>query len=166
MKSKISNRLAAAFLVAAMLACAPRLQCAQANVPKTLVAVDGTIPPSAMMQPEELVTVLKSPTRKPPVLQVGSHVMYAQAHIPGSEYVGAANTAAGLAALRKRVATLNKNEAVILYCGCCPWVKCPNIRPAFKQLQSLGYMNVKVLYLADNFGTDWVNKGFPVEAGQ
>jgi len=24
---------------------------------------------------------------------------------------------------------------------------------------------VKVLYLADNFGTDWADKGYPVERG-
>jgi hypothetical protein len=27
----------------------------------------------------------------------------------------------------------------------------------------MGFANVKVLYLADNLGTDWVAKGYPVE---
>jgi hypothetical protein len=29
----------------------------------------------------------------------------------------------------------------------------------------MGFTRVKVLYLADNFGDDWVNKEFPIEAG-
>jgi hypothetical protein len=27
----------------------------------------------------------------------------------------------------------------------------------------MGFTNVKVLYIAQNFGADWVNKGYPVE---
>jgi hypothetical protein len=29
----------------------------------------------------------------------------------------------------------------------------------------MGFTNVKVLYLADNFGADWVDRGYPVERG-
>ena len=54
---------------------------------------------------------------------------------------------------------------IVLYCGCCPWGRCPNVGPAYKLLLDMGFTRVKVLYLADNFGADWVNKGFPVESG-
>jgi hypothetical protein len=30
----------------------------------------------------------------------------------------------------------------------------------------MGFTNVKVLYLADNFGANWVDKGYPVERGR
>jgi hypothetical protein len=30
----------------------------------------------------------------------------------------------------------------------------------------MGFTNVEVLYLADNFGADWVSKGYPVEKGR
>jgi hypothetical protein len=30
----------------------------------------------------------------------------------------------------------------------------------------MGFTNVKVLYIADNFGADWVNKGYPVAKGE
>ena len=30
----------------------------------------------------------------------------------------------------------------------------------------MGFTNVKVLYIADNFGTDWVYKGYPTIKGQ
>lgn len=110
--------------------------------------------------------MLKLTSGKPLILQVGVHVLYAQAHVPGSEYVGAASTPAGLDALRRRVGGVNKTRLVVLYCGCCPWESCPNIRPAFNQLRALGFTQVKALHIADNFGTDWVTKGYPVESGR
>jgi len=33
-------------------------------------------------------------------------------------------------------------------------------------LHSMGYTNVKVVYMANDFGTDWVNKGYPVARGE
>ncbi len=111
--------------------------------------------------------MLRSSDRaKPLILQVGSHVLYAEAHIPGSEYVGAGGQDAGLQALRTRVKGLEHSRFLVIYCGCCAWDKCPNIRPAYRQLIALGFSRVKVLYLADNFGTDWVAKGYPVAKGR
>ena len=123
------------------------------------------IPASHLIQPEELVQILKSKAAQPLMLQVGSHVLYQQAHIPGSEYVGAGSTDAGLAQLRDRVTKLPRNKAIVLYCGCCPWGHCPNVKPADDALRALGFTNVKVLYIANNFGTDWVNRGYPVAKG-
>src|SRR6202789_1400968 len=126
---------------------------------------DASIPSQAMLQPAELVQMLNS-SAKPLVLQTGSHVFYAEAHIAGAEYAGPAGTSAGIEALRARVAGLNKDSPLVIYCGCCPWSRCPNIKPAYQQLQALGFTNVKALYLADNFGADWVEKGYPVAKGR
>jgi rhodanese-related sulfurtransferase len=38
--------------------------------------------------------------------------------------------------------------------------------PAFRRLREMGFTNVKALYLANNLGTDWVDKGYPVESGR
>jgi thiosulfate/3-mercaptopyruvate sulfurtransferase len=134
--------------------------------PATPPADTGTsIPPQAILQPAELVQMLNG-SAKPLVLQTGSHVLYAEAHIAGSEYAGPAGTSAGLETLRERVAGLNKDTLIVIYCGCCPWSRCPNIKPAYQQLQALGFTNVKALYLAQNFGTDWVDKGYPVAKGR
>lgn len=119
-----------------------------------------------LIQPEELVKVLQSKGEKPVVLMVGFRVMYAQAHIPGAEYAGPGNEEKGLALLRERVKSLPKQRSIVLYCGCCPWPHCPNVDPAFKTLRDLGFTNVKVLYIANNFGQDWMNKGYPIEKGQ
>ena len=124
-----------------------------------------TIPPQAILQPAELVQMLNT-SAKPLVLQTGSHVLYAEAHIPGSEYAGPAGTSAGIEALRARVTGLNKDTLIVIYCGCCPWSRCPNIKPAYQQLQSLGFTNVRALYIEQNFGTNWVDKGYPVAKGR
>lgn len=100
-------------------------------------SADAEIPAAQLLQPEELVQLLRSSGgEKPLILQVGSHVLYAQAHIPGSEYVGAGGQESGLQALRDRVKGLKSNQFLIIYCGCCPWNKCPNI-PALKRNASL-----------------------------
>ncbi len=104
--------------------------------------------------------------KKPLVLQVGSHVLFSQAHIAGSEYAGPGSQEAGRALLQQRVAPLPRSTFIVIYCGCCPWERCPNIGRAFKLLHDLGFINVKALYIADNFGTGWVDKGYPVERGQ
>ena len=72
-----------------------------------------------IMQPEELVKLLQSKADQPLLLQVGSHVFYAQAHIPGSEYVGSASSANSLQQLRKRVQSLPRDKSIVIYCGCC-----------------------------------------------
>jgi rhodanese-related sulfurtransferase len=125
------------------------------------------IPSSSLLQPEELAKLLQTPKgEKPLMLQIGSRVLFEQAHITGSEYVGAASTETGLHALHKRVEGLPKNKLIVLYCGCCPWSHCPNAEPADKALRTLGFSNVKTLYIANNFGKDWVQKGYPTVKGE
>ncbi|HXY49599.1 MAG TPA: rhodanese-like domain-containing protein [Terriglobales bacterium] len=126
-----------------------------------------SIPNSQLVQPEELAKILQSPKGERPLLiQVGSHVLYEQAHIPGSEYIGPASREVGLGELRKRVQSLPREKFIVLYCGCCPWSHCPNVKPADDLLLSMGFSNVKVLHIADNFGANWVEKGYPVAKGE
>ncbi len=123
-----------------------------------------SIPQSELIQPEELNRLLSAKGgEKPLVLQVGSLLMFREAHILGAEYSGVGSQAVGLQQLQGRVAHLAPSTFIVLYCGCCPWNRCPNVGPAFKLLHDHGFTHVKVLYLANNFGADWVDKGFPVE---
>jgi hypothetical protein len=120
-----------------------------------------------LINPEELAKLLQTSDReKPLMIQVGSHVLFTQAHIPGSEYIGPASSESGVQQLRKRVESLPRTKFIVLYCGCCPWSHCPNVNPADDALRALGFTNVKVLYIADNFGTNWVDKGYPVAKGE
>ena len=121
---------------------------------------------SQLISPEELSKAVQAPkSEKPVILNVGPSLLYMQAHIPGAEYIGAGSSAQGLASLRTRVKSLSHDAHIVLYCGCCPWEHCPNIAPAYTALQKLGFKNVKVLYIANNFGADWVDKGYPTVKG-
>jgi hypothetical protein len=120
-----------------------------------------------LIQPEQLVNILRAANAsKPLILQVGFRVLYVQAHIPGSEYIAAGSNAEGVRQLRARVEGLPRTHSIVLYCGCCPWNHCPNVKPAYEELHGMGFKSVKVLYIAHDFGTDWVNKGYPVANGQ
>jgi thiosulfate/3-mercaptopyruvate sulfurtransferase len=122
------------------------------------------IPAAVLIQPAELAAMLKA-GNAPPILQVGFSVLYQQAHIPDAQYAGPGNSDDGLLNLKSHVAALPRDKLVVIYCGCCPWTRCPNIAAAYQQLTTLGFSKVKVLYLASNFGADWVDKGYPVTRG-
>jgi rhodanese-related sulfurtransferase len=126
----------------------------------------ASIPAAALVQPADLAATLTNASApKPLLLHVGFRILFTQAHIPGSEYVGPASEEAGLQLLRNRVAKLPKNTAIVIYCGCCPWSDCPNMAAAYDALHALGFTQVKALYIAKNFGTNWIDKGYPVAKG-
>lgn len=127
----------------------------------------SAIPTARLINPEDLAKTLQTAGRdKPLMIQVGSHVLFAQAHIPGSEYIGPASGESGIQQLRKRVESLPRTKFIVLYCGCCPWNHCPNVEPADAALRAMGFTDVKVLFISDNFGTNWVDKGYPVAKGE
>jgi thiosulfate/3-mercaptopyruvate sulfurtransferase len=118
------------------------------------------------VQPAQLVTELQE-VKDPHVLviYVGVRTLYNGGHIPGAVYYGPGSTEQGISDLKKYAATLPKNSDVVLYCGCCPLEKCPNLRPSFAALKDLGFSRLRVLLLPNNFNTDWVEKGYPVQKG-
>lgn len=120
------------------------------------------IPQNQLIQPAALHHELQM-NRHVLVLQVGSRMLFDEAHIPGSEYAGPASRVQGLEMLRHRVTGLPRSQAIVIYCGCCPWNHCPNIGPAWGLLRHMGFTHVKVLYLPDNFGADWVSLGYGSE---
>jgi rhodanese-related sulfurtransferase len=128
---------------------------------------EDPLPPGTkqLIQPEELAHALKG-ARKPVVLYVGPKAFYAQAHIPGAENIGPVGRPEGMEKLGARAASLAKDSPVVIYCGCCPWDHCPNIRPAYAELKKAGFTNVRALYLENSFGANWKDKGLPVATGE
>jgi len=124
-------------------------------------------PPSSreLIRPEELAKALQS-SAKPIVFNVGPRLIYVQAHIPGAEYIGPTSSPQGLEKLRARAASLPRDSFLVIYCGCCPWEHCPNVRPAYTELRQMGFTRLKVLYIANSFGSDWVEKGYPTAKGE
>jgi thiosulfate/3-mercaptopyruvate sulfurtransferase len=120
-----------------------------------------------LITPEDLVKILKAPKgEKPLILNIGPRMLYNQAHIPGAEYIGATYEPQAVEALRARVKPLPRTKFIVIYCGCCPWDHCPNIRPAYEALTEMGFKKVNALYIPNNLGADWVYKGYPTTSGQ
>lgn len=112
-----------------------------------------------LVQPKDVAAHLKGPL----VLQVGFNVLYRAAHIAGTEYAGPGSKADGIELLKKAVANEPRDREIVLYCGCCPWEKCPNIRPAFAALHDMGFTRVKAMVIPENLKADWIDKGYPTD---
>ncbi len=106
------------------------------------------------------------PAKRPIVACVGFKFLYDGGHVPGASFHGPASENEGMADLKAWAQSLPKSSNVVLYCGCCPMVRCPNLRPAFTALHEAGFARFRVLLLPTNFGTDWAGKGYPVEKGK
>jgi len=121
-----------------------------------------------LIQPRDVAAELAAEGRaaKPMVLQVGPNVLYRSQHIPGAAYAGPAGKPEGLDLLKNQVANFSRDRAIVLYCGCCPWDHCPNIRPAIVLLQGMGFTHVKAMYLPTDFKVDWIDRGYLVESGR
>ena len=122
-------------------------------------------PESSLLEPAALAKTLRSSEKKPIVICVAFPVLYRNKHIAGAIYAGPGNTPAGLETLRKAVAGLAKDSDLVLYCGCCPMIKCPNIRPSYQALKEMGFTKVRVLRIPENMAADWYGKDYPTEAG-
>ena len=115
---------------------------------------------SQLLEPSALADQIKNGgTNLPLILNIG-----AVEDIKGATHIGAVNDAKNLEKLKNTVAALPKNTAIVIYCGCCPFARCPNIRPAFSELVKSGFTNVKLLNLSTNLKTNWIAKGYPLAA--
>ena len=102
---------------------------------------------------------------KPALFHVGFPFLYRSKHIPGSLYAGPGNYPDGLEALKKAVSSFPKTQEIVIYCGCCPWANCPNMKPAFALLKQLGFTQAKALMIETNMSKDWIQMGYPIENG-
>jgi len=118
----------------------------------------------ALVQPRELTAQLAAKGARPAVFMVGPNVLYRSKHIPGSVYAGPGQSEAGRAMLKAEAGKLPRDREVVVYCGCCPWDRCPNVKPAVDLLNQMGFAKVKVLYLETGFKVDWLDKGYAAEA--
>jgi thiosulfate/3-mercaptopyruvate sulfurtransferase len=111
------------------------------------------------VQPAQVAKDLNAPL----LIHVGFSVLYRSAHITGSVFAGPGSKEEGIANLKKAVAGQPRTREIVLYCGCCPLDKCPNIRPAFAALREMGFTHVKAMELPTNLKTDWIDKGYPTD---
>ena len=121
--------------------------------------------PAQTVQPADLLKELENPKIVPTVVFVGFARLYTAGHIKGAQYHGTASKEDGLKEFTAWASSLPRTINLVIYCGCCPMERCPNLRPAFKALQDLGFKQVRVLLLPNDFATDWAGKGLPYDKG-
>jgi thiosulfate/3-mercaptopyruvate sulfurtransferase len=111
-----------------------------------------------LLEPRDLALTINTPqSHQPVVLSVGPAAV-----IKNSIDIGATREKGNLDKLKQQLKDISKDETIVLYCGCCPFDKCLNIRPAFDLLNQLGFKNHKLLNLPHNVKMDWIDHGYPV----
>ncbi|HNY01510.1 MAG TPA: hypothetical protein PKG48_02925 [Bacteroidales bacterium] len=112
-----------------------------------------------LMDPGTLAGLLSSPKeQKPVIFNIGP-----LANIKGAITIGSVASKANLDKLGKALEKVPKDKMVVIYCGCCPFRNCPNIRPAFNLLKERGYRKPKLLNLKQNLKVDWTDQGYPMD---
>ena len=111
-----------------------------------------------LIEPAELAKLLGSPGKQPVVFSIGFG-----GGIKNSKIMGPARDSANLQKWKDELKKLPKDANLVIYCGCCPFEHCPNVRPAFTLLNDLQFTNAKLLNLSHNLKADWIDKGYPVE---
>jgi len=110
-----------------------------------------------LIEPATLAAIIKNTSVKQPVI----YSIGFGAGIKNSIIEGPSSDTANLNKWKAALDKLPRNSDIVIYCGCCPFEHCPNVRPAFALLNSMGFTNHKLLNLSHNLKADWIDKGFP-----
>ena len=118
---------------------------------------------SQTIQAEDLAKELAKSPSSLTIVCTGFRRLFNSGHITGAQFHGPAGTDEGLKDLTAWAYSLPRSTKIVIYCGCCPMERCPNIRPAFSALRNLGFKDVRVLILPYDFAVDWAARGFLYE---
>lgn len=114
--------------------------------------------PEQLLVPAELAKTIGDPAAKQLlVFSIGPGAV-----IRGSIDIGPGRDSNNIKKLREQLSQLPKDANIVIYCGCCPFVHCPNIRPAFTLLNEMKFTHPQLLNIEHNIKTDWIDKGYPV----
>lgn len=111
-----------------------------------------------LMESSELAKILNDPKAPKPIM----YSIGPGGNIKGSIEMGAAQEKENLDRLKAELNKLAKDTDIVIFCGCCPFKDCPNIRPAFKLFNEMKFTNHKLLNLSHNLKVDWIDKGYPM----
>lgn len=110
-----------------------------------------------LMEPADLAQTIQTGKNVPMIYCVGPGAV-----IPHSVDIGMTREDSNLTKFKAAIGKLPKNARIVIYCGCCPFEHCPNVRPAVQALKDMHYTNFRLLDLPHNIKTDWISKGYPV----
>jgi hypothetical protein len=116
-----------------------------------------------LMEPKDLAAVINDNSIKvrPVIIDIGPAGL-----IKGAVEIGPAHEQESFDKLKVFLSKQTKDAQIVIYCGCCPFEHCPNVRPAFKLLNDLGFTHQKLLNLSHNLKTDWINNGYPMDSSK
>ena len=109
-----------------------------------------------LMEPSTLANAIKTQKNVPVIISVGPGAI-----IPNSIDAGMASKKEGIEKLVSQLKKINKKKTVVIYCGCCPFDHCPNVRPAIDALKKMKFKNYYLLDLPHNIKKDWLDEGYP-----
>ena len=113
-----------------------------------------------LIEPTALATIIANPkANQPKIFNIG-----VVDNIKGAINMGGVSEKENLQKLNNALSKLPKSTFLVVYCGCCPFERCPNIRPAVTLLKTLGFKNGRLLNLPTNLKQNWVDKGYPLAA--
>jgi len=114
-----------------------------------------------LIQPSELANEINTKKDVPYIISVGPGAV-----IPNSVNAGMASEKEGLDKLKEQLNNLPKDQKIVIYCGCCPFEHCPNVRPAINVLKEMNFTNFYLLNIPNNIKKDWIDLGYPVEKSE
>ena len=114
--------------------------------------------PQQLLAPADLAKVLNNPKAAQPII----YSIGMQAIVKSSIDIGTTMRAENPNTLKQTLSKLANNSQIVVYCGCCPFSRCPNVRPAMELLKSMQFTNYKLLNLPQNVKVDWIDKGYPM----
>jgi thiosulfate/3-mercaptopyruvate sulfurtransferase len=120
---------------------------------------------SELIEPSALAKALNS-SDPPYVVCVSDAVPYRSRHIAHAIFAGPGGKPEGIELLKAAASALSKDERIVIYCGCCPLSKCPNVRPAYAALKDAGFTQVRVLDVMTDIESEWYRRGYPSENGK
>ncbi|MFL2611473.1 MAG: rhodanese-like domain-containing protein [Flavobacteriaceae bacterium] len=113
---------------------------------------------SQLLEPKLLSSNIKSEKDLPKIISIGPGVV-----IKNSIGIGECRYNENIEKLKSLISSYSKDDQIVLYCGCCPFKNCPNIRPAFTLMNELGFKNHKLLNIKNNIKADWIDMGYQTE---
>jgi len=109
-----------------------------------------------LMQPSELADIITSKKENITIISVGPFNT-----IPNAINIGMVSEKDKLDKFKKQLSSLKKDQKIVIYCGCCPYEHCPNVRPAINVLKEMKFTNYYLLDLPNNLRINWIDKGYP-----
>jgi len=113
-----------------------------------------------LIEPSALAAIMANPkANQPKIFNIG-----VVENIKGAINLGGVSEKENLGKFKTALSKLPKNTFLVVYCGCCPFERCPNIRPAVNLIKTMGFTNGKLLNLPTNLKQNWIDKGYPITA--